>query len=367
MLDKTPFYAESGGQCGDVGTLSDVAKVVDTKKFFDLNLSKVVVEKTIHEGDEVEAVVDESRFEIAKHHSATHLLHAALRNILGEHVNQAGSLVEARRLRFDFSHPKPLDAEEIRRIEDYVNEVIARGVPVETEEMAVDEAKAKGAMALFGEKYGDTVRVVSMGDVSMELCGGTHVSNSAAIGAFFITKESGVSAGVRRIEAVAGRSAIDLAKMYRQTVAELSEAVKNKDPLLGVKRLKEEIAALKSELKNLAQSTRRELRFEKIGGVDMAVEEVGAGDIKQMIDDIKNRKDAVAVMLFQKRGDKVVMAAGVKNAPVKAGAWIREIAPIVGGGGGGRDDFAQAGGKDASKLHEAIDAAKTYVLAQLQG
>ena len=367
MLDRTPFYAESGGQCGDVGTLSDVAKVVDTKKFFDLNLSKVVVEKTIHEGDEVEAVVDESRFEIAKHHSATHLLHAALRNILGEHVNQAGSLVEARRLRFDFSHPKPLDAEEIRRIEDYVNEVIARGVPVETEEMAVDEAKAKGAMALFGEKYGDTVRVVSMGDVSMELCGGTHVSNSAAIGAFFITKESGVSAGVRRIEAVAGRSAIDLAKMYRQTVAELSEAVKNKDPLLGVKRLKEEIAALKSELKNLAQSTRRELRFEKIGGVDMAVEEVGAGDIKQMIDDIKNRKGAVAVMLFQKKGDKVVMAAGVKNAPVKAGAWIREIAPIVGGGGGGRDDFAQAGGKDASKLHEAIDAAKTYVLAQLQG
>ncbi len=367
MLDETPFYAESGGQCGDIGTLSDVAKVVDTKKFFDLNLSKVVVEKTLHEGDAVEAVVDESRFEIAKHHSATHLLHSALRDILGEHVNQAGSLVEARRLRFDFSHPKPLDAAEIRRIEDYVNEVIARGVPVATEEMPVDEAKARGAMALFGEKYGDTVRVVSMGDVSMELCGGTHVSNSAAIGAFFITKESGVSAGVRRIEAVAGRSAIDLAKGYRQTVAELSEAVKNKDPLLGVKRLKDEIAALKEEIKNLAQSSRQELRYEKIGDVEVAVEEVGAGDIKQMIDDIKNRKDAVAVMLFQKKGDKVVMAAGVKNAPVKAGAWIREIAPIVGGGGGGRDDFAQAGGKDANKLHEAIDVAKSYVLAQLQG
>ncbi len=367
FLDKTPFYAESGGQCGDVGVLEGVAEVVDTKKFFDLNLSKVKTLKALYVGDVVKAKVDESRFEIAKHHSATHLLHAALKTILGEHVNQAGSLVEANRLRFDFSHPKALSGEEVAKIEDFVNEVIARGVPVQTEVMAVDEAKAKGAMALFGEKYGDEVRVVSMGDVSMELCGGTHVTNSANIGAFFITKESGVSAGVRRIEAVVGRSAVALAKSYRETVAKVSEEVKNKDPMLGIKRFKEEISTLKNELKTLAQSSKKELSFEKIGATDVAVDVVEAGDIKQMIDEIKNQKPSVAVMLFQKKGDKVLLAAGVKDAPVKAGAWIKEIAPLLGGGGGGRDDFAQAGGKDASKLDEAMQAAKAYVTAQLQG
>jgi alanyl-tRNA synthetase len=367
FLDKTPFYAESGGQCGDSGVLEGVAEVLDTKKFFELNLSKIKTIAPIQVGDEVNAQVDESRFEIAKHHSATHLLHSALKKILGDHVNQAGSLVEANRLRFDFSHPKALSSEEVAKIEDFVNEVVARGVPVETEVMAVDEAKSKGAMALFGEKYGDSVRVVSMGDVSMELCGGTHVSNSASIGAFFITKESGVSAGVRRIEAVVGRSAVSLAKNYRATVAKVSEEVKNKDPLLGIKRLKDEILTLKNELKTLAQSRKKELSFEKIGDIEIAVDIVEAGDIKQMIDEIKNQKPAVAVMLFQKKGDKVLLAAGVKEAPVKAGAWIKEIAPILGGGGGGRDDFAQAGGKDASKLSEALNAAKAYVSKKLQG
>jgi alanyl-tRNA synthetase len=367
FLDKTPFYAESGGQCGDSGVLEGVAEVLDTKKFFELNLSKIKTIAPIQVGDEVNAQVDESRFEIAKHHSATHLLHSALKKILGDHVNQAGSLVEANRLRFDFSHPKALSSEEVAKIEDFVNEVVARGVPVQTEVMAVDEAKSKGAMALFGEKYGDNVRVVSMGDVSMELCGGTHVSNSASIGAFFITKESGVSAGVRRIEAVAGRSAVALAKNYRATVVKISEEVKNKDPLLGIKRLKDEIVTLKNELKTLAQSSKKELSFEKIGDVEVAVDIVEAGDIKQMIDEIKNQKPAVAVMLFQKKGNKVLLAAGVKEAPIKAGAWIKEIAPILGGGGGGRDDFAQAGGKDAAKLDEALNAAKAYALEKLQG
>ena len=367
FLDKTPFYAESGGQCGDIGKLGDVADVLDTKKFFDLNLSLIKLHKPLSVGENVEAEVDESRFEIAKHHSATHLLHSALKQILGEHVNQAGSLVEANRLRFDFSHPKALSSEEVEKIENFVNEVVARGLPVQTDVMGVDEAKAKGAMALFGEKYGDEVRVVSMGDVSMELCGGTHVNNSSAIGAFFITKESGVSAGVRRIEAVAGRSAVELAKSFRSTVAEVSHEVKNKDPLLGIKRLKDEIASLKNELKALAQSSKKELSFEKIGDLEVAVDVVEAGDIKQMIDDIKNQKEAVAVMLFQKKGDKVLLAAGVKNAPVKAGAWIKEVAPVLGGGGGGRDDFAQAGGKDASKLQDAIALAKKYVQEQLQG
>ena len=367
FLDKTLFYAESGGQCGDIGELEGVAEVLDTKKFFGLNLSKIKTKAPISVGDTVHAKVDESRFEIAKHHSATHLLHSALKKILGEHVSQAGSLVEADRLRFDFSHPKALSREEVEKIEDFVNEVVARGVPVQTEVMAVDEAKDRGAMALFGEKYGDEVRVVSMGDVSMELCGGTHVHSSSEIGAFFITKESGVSAGVRRIEAVVGRSAVELAKSYRSTVAAVSEAVKNRDPLLGVKRLKDEVTALKEELKSAAKSSQKALSSEKIGDVDVIVDVVETGDIKQRIDEIKNQKDAVAVMLFQKKGDKVLLAAGVKNAPVKAGAWIKEIAPVLGGGGGGRDDFAQAGGKDASRLGEAIEAAKAYVRNILQG
>ncbi len=367
LLDQTPFYAESGGQCGDRGVLEGVAEVVDTKKFFDLNLSHIKAVAPIQVGDMVTAKVDESRFEIGKHHSATHLLHAALKKILGDHVNQAGSLVEANRLRFDFSHPKALSGEEVAKIEDFVNEIIARGISVETEVMGVEDAKARGATALFGEKYGDEVRVVSVGEVSMELCGGTHVGNSANIGAFFITRESGVSAGVRRIEAVAGRSAVDLAKSYRETVLKLSEEVKNKDPLLGLKRLKDEMTTLKKELKALAQSSKKELSFEKIGSSEVAVEIIEAGDIKQMIDEIKNQKPSVAVMLFQKKGDKVLLAAGVKEAPVKAGAWIKEIAPILGGGGGGRDDFAQAGGKDAGKLHEAMKAAKAYVTEKLQG
>ena len=367
FLSKTPFYAQSGGQCGDSGVLKDIAIVEDTKKFFDLNLSKIKTKKPIDTGDSVEAIVDENRYEIAKHHSATHLLHSALKHVLGDHVSQAGSLVEANRLRFDFSHPKAMTQDEITKVEDFVNDVITRGISVETNVMGVDEAKQKGAMALFGEKYGDEVRVVSMGDVSMELCGGTHVNNSSNIGAFFITKESGVSAGVRRIEAVCGKSAIDLTKNYRTTVAQISAEVKNKDPMLGIKRLKDEISTLKNEIKSLESSNKKELTFEKTGDTDILVDVVDAGDIKQMIDDIKNQKDSVALMLFQKKGNKVLLAAGVKNANVKAGAWIKEIAPILGGGGGGRDDFAQAGGKDASKLDEAIQKSKDYVTQVLQG
>ncbi len=365
FLEETPFYAESGGQRGDEGVLVDKAKVVDTKKFFDLNLSKVIAERTLEMGEEVEAIVDESRTEIARHHSATHLLHAALREVLGDHVTQAGSLVEADRLRFDFSHPRALRAEEIAKIEDTVNEMVLRDLPTKTEVLSIDEAKAKGAIALFGEKYGQRVRVVSIGDASIELCGGTHVKNSGEIGLFFITKESGVSAGVRRIEGVCSRSALAIAKSWRADLNTIAEEVKNRDPLSGVKRLKEEIKNLKSEIASLQSSQKRELRFNRIQGVEVAVEEIEAGDIKQIIDEIKNREERVAVMLFQKRGEKVMMAAGVKNAPIKAGAWIREIAPIVGGGGGGRDDFAQAGGKDLSKVAEAKEAALEYAKKML--
>jgi alanyl-tRNA synthetase len=365
FLDKTPFYAMSGGQCGDRGQLLEKAKVLDTKKFFELNLSEVAVEETLHVGDRVIAKVAASRSEIARHHTATHLLQSALKAILGAHIAQAGSLNDDKRLRFDFSHPKAVTAEELEKIEAFVNDVIARGIPAKTEIMSIDAAKKSGAMALFGEKYGDEVRVVSVGDVSMELCGGTHVNNSAEIGAFFITKESGVSAGVRRIEAVCSRAAYRYAREIREHFLQVASEVKNSDPILGVNRLKNEIKTLKAEIQSLQSASKKELTFQKISDIEVAVDVVESGDIKTMIDEFKNQKEALAVMLFQQKGEKVLMAAGIKNAPAKAGAWIKEIAPIVGGGGGGRDDFAQAGGKDASKIEEAKERALTYIKEML--
>jgi len=372
MLDKTPFYAESGGQVGDKGVIEVVGrgiptptKVLDTKKFLDMNLS--LVEGKLSVGDEVEAVVDNSRAEIEKHHSATHLLHSALRAILGDHISQAGSLNDDKRLRFDFSHPKALSSEEIQAVEDWVNDKIAKGIERKTEIMSIDEAKNSGAMALFGEKYGDKVRVVSMGDASVELCGGTHINNTADIGLFVITKESGVSAGVRRIEAICGREAVKFTKELRSELQAIKDELKAQNPLAGIAKLKEQIKSLKSELQTALSSSKKELSVSEINGIKVIVDEVEVGDIKELIDEAKNKYDSVAVMLFQKKGDKVLLAAGSKNTPIKAGDWIKSIAPIVGGGGGGRADFAQAGGKNPAKLPEAIDEAKTYLAEVLEG
>ncbi len=370
MLEQTPFYAESGGQVGDKGELrmrnEELGiKVLDTKKFLDMNLSEV--EGKLAVGDEVEAVVDQSRVEIEKHHSATHLLHAALRAILGDHISQAGSLNDDKRLRFDFSHPKALTKEELQQVEDWVNDKVQRAIPRKTEIMSIDEAKNSGAMALFGEKYGDKVRVVSMGDASVELCGGTHVQNTAQIGLFMITKESGVSAGVRRIEAICGRAAVEKVKGHRGEIEQIKEEVKNQNPLAGIAKLKEEIKTLKGELKAALSATKKELTPVDVNGVNVIVEEVDAGDIKEMIDEAKNKYDNIAIMLFQKKGEKVLLAAGSKNTPVKAGDWIKAVAPVVGGGGGGRPDFAQAGGKDASKIGMAMEEAKTYLAEIVEG
>jgi len=361
LLENTPFYAESGGQVGDRGVIEGYATVTDTRKFFDLNLSHVEVKETINTGDTVKAVVDISRLEIEKHHSATHLLHAALYDILGDHISQAGSLNDDKRLRFDFSHPKAMTAEEIAAVEEQVNYQILRGIAGQTKEMSIDEAKSSGAKAQFGEKYGDKVRVVSFGDASVELCGGTHVDNTAVIGTFIITKESGVSAGVRRIEAVCGNAAYNLFKEQRHTLNTVAEEVKNRDVLTGVNKLKEQVKTLKEEVQEALSASKEELKAEEINGVTVIIEEIKSGDVKTRIDEIKNAHDKVAAMLFQVKGDKVIIAAGVKDASAKAGDWIKNIAPILGGGGGGRPDFAQAGGKDASKLPEAKTAALAYV------
>jgi len=326
----------------------------------------VTAKTKLCENDLVEAVVDTLRHEIAKHHSATHLLHSALRTVLGDHVTQAGSLVEADRLRFDFSHPKALTGEEIAAVERWVNDLVERGIEAETEEMDMESAKARGAMALFGEKYGEKVRVVSIGDASVELCGGTHVHNTAEIGMFLITKESGVSAGVRRIEAVCGHAAYELVTSMRGTLSQITAELKAKDAIQGVAKLQEQVRTLKSEIKELQRGKKADVKAGKIGDVVVVVDEVDAGDIKQMIDDLKNAHEKVAVMLFQKKGDKVLIAAGQKGTPLKAGAWVKEIAPVLGGGGGGRDDFAQAGGKRPEAIGEAKERALEYLKKSLE-
>ena len=365
LLENTPFYAESGGQIGDSGTLEGFGIVTDTRKFFDLNLSHVELKETLKTGTIVKVVVDISRLEIEKHHSATHLLHAALYDVLGEHISQAGSLNDATRLRFDFSHPKAMSDAEIAEVEEQVNYQILRGIAGKTKEMSIEEAKESGAKAQFGEKYGDRVRVVSFGDASVELCGGTHVDNTAVIGTFIITKESGISAGVRRIEAVCGNAAYNLFKTQRNTLNSVVDEVKNRDVLLGVNKLKEQIKSLKEEVQEALAASKEELSANEVNGVTVIIEEIKSGDVKTRIDELKNTNAKVAAMLFQVKGDKVIIAAGVKDANVKAGDWIKNIAPILGGGGGGRPDFAQAGGKDASKLSEAKEKALVFITEAL--
>ena len=361
MLKETPFYAEAGGQVGDTGEIEGRGYVIDTKKFLDMNFSEIEVKRKISMGDTVVATLDRTREQITKHHSATHLLHAGLSAILGEHISQAGSLVEADRLRFDFSHPKAMSSEEIKEVENWVNNKIANAVPSITEEMSIAEARKLGAKAQFGEKYGETVRVVRMGDASIEFCGGTHVSNASEIGLFFITKESGVSAGVRRIEAICGREAMRSVYRMRDELREIKAELKNTHPLSGIIKLKEQIKLLKVEVLKAVNSTKKELMVTQLNGYNLIIEEIENGDIKEIIDEAKNKYSSLAIMLFQIDGEKVKIACGSKGTPVKAGEWIKAIAPILGGGGGGRPDFAQAGGKDASKIAEAMRKSHKYL------
>ena len=364
MLDKTPFYATSGGQNGDIGALEDgehIAIISETKKFFGINMSKVeVASSTLNIGEDVDAIVV-NRDEISKHHSATHLLQSALKIVLGETVSQAGSLNDDKRLRFDFTYPKAMTKDQLDEVQDLVNSMIAHNIVGNTEELNIEEAKKKGAIAMFGEKYGNIVRVVEFEDVSVEFCGGTHVTNTGHIGSFYITKESGVSAGVRRIEAVCGLSAINYAQDAVEKLATIELEVKNKDIVQGINKLKEQIKQLKIELKDAHANVTTPLNELEIDGIKVVVDIVEHGDIKKLVDDMKNGNEKIATLLLQVKGDKVMLVAGVKNAKIKAGDWIKAVAPIVGGGGGGRPDFAQAGGKDPSKINEAKEFALEFL------
>ena len=365
MFDVTPFYAQSGGQAGDSGEVAGAADVLDTQKFFGLSLSNVAVKKELKIGDTVKLKVSEQRAEIARHHSATHLLHSALRSVLGTHIAQAGSSVEANRLRFDFSHPKAVTAEELTKIENFVNAAISENIEAKTEIMDIEDAKNSGAIALFGEKYADKVRVLSFGEVSKELCGGTHVANLSQIGAFFITKESGVSAGVRRIEAVCSKAALNLAKAWRSEIEELKTELKSAEPIGAVKKLKAEIKSLKDKAKQAKNA--HALACVNVNETKLCVAVLDGGDIKATIDEFKNENEKAAILLVQVNEEgKIALAAGVKNAALKAGEWVKFTAQILGGNGGGKDDFATAGGKNVLAIEDAMRQAFEFAKIKLE-
>ncbi|WRG86650.1 alanine--tRNA ligase [Helicobacter pylori] len=365
LLEKTPFYAEGGGAIGDRGALfkdnEEAAIVLDTKNFFGLNFSLLEIKKALKKGDQVIVQVSDERLEIAKHHSATHLLQSALREILGSHVSQAGSLVESKRLRFDFSHAKALNDEELEKVEDLVNAQIFKHLNSQVEHMPLNQAKDKGALALFSEKYAENVRVVSFKEASIELCGGIHVENTGLIGGFRIVKESGVSSGVRRIEAVCGKAFYQLAKEENKELKNAKTLLKNNDVIAGINKLKESV-------KNSQKApVSMDLPVEKIHGVNLVVGVVEQGDIKEMIDRLKSKHERLLAMVFKKENERITLACGVKNAPIKANAWANEVAQILGGKGGGRDDFASAGGKDIENLQAALNLAKNTALKALEG
>ncbi|MDU9811543.1 alanine--tRNA ligase [Helicobacter pylori] len=365
LLEKTPFYAEGGGAIGDRGALlkddEEAAIVLDTKNFFGLNFSLLEIKKALKKGDQVIAQVSDERLEIAKHHSATHLLQSALREVLGSHVSQAGSLVESKRLRFDFSHAKALNDEELEKVEDLVNAQIFKHLNSHVEHMPLNQAKDKGALALFSEKYAENVRVVSFKEASIELCGGIHVENTGLIGGFRIVKESGVSSGVRRIEAVCGKAFYQLAKEENKELKNAKTLLKNNDVIAGINKLKESV-------KNSQKApVSMDLPIEKIHGVSLVVGVVEQGDIKEMIDRLKSKHERLLAMVFKKENERITLACGVKNAPIKANAWANEVAQILGGKGGGRGDFASAGGKDIENLQAALNLAKNTALKALEG
>jgi len=371
ILDKTPFYAESGGQVGDTGRLGP-ATVTDTQTAAGLSLHHVQVGGAMAVGDLVETAVDgASRDMTRRNHSATHLLHAALREILGDHVTQKGSLVGPNRLRFDFSHHKPLKAKQIRRLEERVNGEILKNTALETEKKSLEQAIEDGAMALFGEKYADDVRVVSIPGFSVELCGGTHCRSTGDIGLFRITQETGVAAGVRRIEAQTGTGAYQVSYDHSDALAAAAQRLKsNPDQILdAIAKLQDDRKRLEKELKRMQVAAAKDAagdmlsQAREIGGIKVLAAEFD-GDLREQADRLRDQLGTSLVVLAATRGPRVqlLVAASkdVAGSRVHAGQMVKEIAPLIGGGGGGRPDMAQAGGKNAAGIPAALERAYSY-------
>ena len=386
FLDRTPFYAESGGQVGDQGVIKTETGVVKVT-----NCVKVVGGKIAHMGEVTEGLVQvgemacasidvELRMASSRNHSATHLLHKALRTVLGTHVEQAGSYVSAERLRFDFTHFAAMTADEIKEVERLVNDAIFASYDVHTDEMSIDEARNRGAMALFGEKYGEVVRVVDMGGYSIELCGGAHLKNTAQVGSFKILSENGVAAGVRRIEAVTGKEALKHYQAQEDEIKEICRLVKSTpDKLLArleqllaeQKETATELEKLKAKMAGGAADEMLNSKVE-IGGVAVLAAEVKDMDgnaLRTMGDQLKQKLGSGVVVLASGKDGKVNLMAMATDDVVKqgvhAGNIIKAAAAVCGGGGGGRPNMAQAGGKDASKIADALEKAKAVVAEQL--
>ena len=384
ILDQTPFYAESGGQIADKGTLFAHGVKVDV-----LDVKKAPNGQSLHRAMVVEGelnvnaavtatVIEETRAKVIKNHSATHLMHQALKDVLGPHVNQAGSLVEPDRLRFDFSHFGQVQPEELERVEEIVNEQIWRSLDVEIDYKGIDEAKSMGAMALFGEKYGDIVRVVKMGDYSLELCGGCHVPNSSVIGLFKIVSESGIGAGTRRIEAVTGEAAYSLMNhqigILKSAAAKLKTNVHDVPARIDtlqneIKHLHRENESLAAKLGNIEAGSLAS-KVKDINGIPVLVANVQNTDmnnLRNMADDLKQKLGSGVIVLGSAVDGKVNLIAGVTKDLIEkgfhAGKLIKEVSTRCGGGGGGRPDMAQAGGKDPSKLDSALEFVEEWVKA----
>ncbi|EAO6777067.1 alanine--tRNA ligase [Salmonella enterica] len=385
VLDQTPFYAESGGQVGDKGELKGAGftfAVDDTQKYGQAigHIGKLSA-GALKVGDAVQADVDEARrARIRLNHSATHLMHAALRQVLGTHVAQKGSLVSDKVLRFDFSHNEAMKPSEIRQVEDLVNAQIRRNLPIETNIMDLDAAKAKGAMALFGEKYDERVRVLSMGDFSTELCGGTHASRTGDIGLFRIISESGTAAGIRRIEAVTGEGAMATVHAQSDRLNDIAHLLKGDSQNLGdkVRAVLERTRQLEKELQQLKdqaaaqESVNLSSKAVDLNGVKLLVSELAGIEpkmLRTMVDDLKNQLGSTVIVLATVVEGKVSLIAGVSKDVtdrVKAGELIGMVAQQVGGKGGGRPDMAQAGGTDAAALPAALASVQGWVSAKLQ-
>ena len=388
ILDVTPFYAEGGGQEGDIGSLkTDMGKaqVIDTKKLPDGSVYNIVhvTEGSLHVGDTVEITVDmENKLASARNHTATHLLQAALKRVVGDHINQAGSAVNAHHLRFDFSSFEPISAEQLQQVEEMVNAEILTGKDVEISHMNQEDAKKAGAMALFGEKYGDIVRVVTVPGFSMELCGGSHVKNIGQIGMFKIIGESGVAAGVRRIEAITGKATIDYmnakAKLLQTAITTLKTNESNLcDKIANLlqenKEMKAEIAKVQAE-RAKADSNKLLMALKEYNGVNVIVGKIQAANM----DELRNNADLLCNK-FDKAG--VVVLGAVLNDKVNfvvkankdgvarglhAGKIVKEVAMVTGGNGGGRPDMAQAGGKQPEKLNDAFAKAHEVIHSQIK-
>ena len=385
VLDHTPFYAESGGQVGDRGVIrteGGVFRVTDTRKQGRDAIAHIgtLTQGELKPGDRVDALVDPQRRAATRlNHSATHLLHAALRKVLGEHVQQKGSLVDPERLRFDFSHFQPVTPEELAQIEKLVNDQIRANAEVVTRVMPIEQAMEAGAMALFGEKYGDEVRVLSIGDFSVELCGGTHASRAGDIGLFKILSETGIASGVRRIEAVTGEAALDYVNATEKDLGAIADLVKGnrEDVTARVAQVVERSRKLEKELEalkvKLASSQGSDLAGEAVDvdGIKVLAARLDGADAKTLretVDQLKNKLGAAAVVLASVNGDKISLVAGVTRAEskrVKAGDLVNQVATQVGGRGGGRPDMAQAGGNQPENLDAALESVVAWVRQQI--